>query len=89
MMGDTRKPKEKKLSWGKCAVWGILITPLTMLLLYLLMGFLPERLERLIRQNMLESPLLFGLVFYLCGVVAYRWVGLDLSKKEDWPDIPG
>ena len=38
---------------------------------------------------MLEYPFLFGLVFYLCGVVAYHWVGLDLSKREDWPDIPG
>lgn len=88
-MGDARKSKETKLSWGKCAMWGILITPLTMLLLYLIIGFLPERQERLIRQSILEFPLLFGLVFYLFGVVAYRWVGLDLSKKEDWPDIPG
>lgn len=88
-MGNVRKPKETKLSWKKCAIWGILITPLTMLLLYFVMGFLPEQLERLIRQNMLENPLLFGLVFYLCGVTVYRWVGLDLSKKEDWPDIPG
>lgn len=32
---------------------------------------------------------LFGLVFYLAGVVAYHWVGLDLSKREDWSDIPG
>ena len=40
-------------------------------------------------RTMLEYPFLFGLVFYLCGVVAYHWVGLDLSKREDWPDIPG
>ena len=88
-MGDVRNPKETKLSWKKCAIWGILITPLTMLLIYFVMGLLPEQLERLIRQNMLENPVLFGLVFYLCGVAVYRWVGLDLSKKEDWPDIPG
>mgnify|MGYP003587916121 FL=1 len=88
-MGDARKSNETRLSWKKCAIWGILITPLTMLLLYFVMGFLPEQLERLIRQNMLDNPLLFGLVFYLCGVAVYRWVGLDLSKKEDWPDIPG
>ena len=88
-MGDARKSNETRLSRKKCAIWGILITPLTMLLLYFVMGFLPEQLERLIRQNMLDNPLLFGLVFYLCGVAVYRWVGLDLSKKEDWPDIPG
>ena len=88
-MENARKSKEPKLSWRKCAMWGILITPLTMLLLYLVIGLLPEQLERLIRQSMLENPLLFGLVFYVCGVAVYRWIGLDLSKKEDWPDIPG
>jgi len=54
-----------------------------------MLGFMPDRLERLVQSTMLEYPFLFGLFFYLCGVVGYRWVGLDLSKREDWPDIPG
>ena len=88
-MGRQQKPAETGIGWLKCALWGILMTPLTMLLIYLTFGFMPERLEQLVRGTMLEYPFLFGLVFYLCGVVAYHWVGLDLSKREDWPDIPG
>ena len=87
---DRRKhPARKGPGWFQCALWGILMTPLTMLLIYLTLGFMPDRLEQLVRSTMLEYPFLFGLVFYLCVVVAYHWVGLDLSKREDWPDLPG
>ena len=88
-MDRQSKPAKNRLSWLKCALWGILMTPLVMLLIYLMLGFMPDRLERLARSIMLEYPFLFGLIFYLCGVAVYRWVGLDLSKREDWPDIPG
>lgn len=88
MDGRKRMP-QKRLSWRKAALWGILMTPLSMIVIYLLLGFLPEALERLIRSELLQHPFLAGLVFYLCGVAAFRWIGLDLSKREDWPDIPG
>ncbi len=88
-MGRQQKPAETGIGWLKCALWGILMTPLTMLLIYLTLGFMPDRLEQLVRSTMLDYPFLFGLAFYLCGVVAYHWIGLDLSKREDWPDLPG
>ena len=87
---DRRKhPARKGPGWFQCALWGILMTPLTMLLIYLTLGFMPDRLEQLVRSTMLDYPFLFGIAFYLCGVVAYHWIGLDLSKREDWPDLPG
>ena len=79
---------KKELSWGKCFLWGILITPLTMVLIYLVLGFLPDKAEQWVHKTLHAYPFSVGLVFYLCGVIAYRWIALDLSKKEDWPDSP-
>lgn len=78
-----------KPSWLQCILLGFLVTPLAIFLIYLSMGFLPEPLEATAKNTFVAHPLLSGLVFYVCGVLLYRWIGLDLTRKENWPDLPG
>ena len=88
-MDGRKKMPQKRLSWRKAALWGILMTPLSMIVIYLLLGFLPEALERLIRSELLQHPFLAGLVFYLCGLAGFGWKGRGLRNREDWQDFPG
>ena len=78
-----------KPGWLQCILLGLLVTPITMFFIYLAVGFMPEEVAMTVRNTFLEYPLLFGLIFYGCGVWLYHWLGLDLKRKDNWPDLPG
>lgn len=77
---------EKKVGWGISLLWGAVMVPLAMFFIYLLVGFLPESLERTVKVFFNKHLLFSSLIFYAAGVLLFRWINLDLRKKEDWPD---
>lgn len=88
MERNTKPVQHHSQSWLTCALWGLLMTPISMLLIYLILDFMPHRLQHFVEITMLEHPFLFGLFFYLCGVVIFHWVGQDEAKNKNWPNCP-
>lgn len=74
--------------WLQCLLGGFLMLVLAMFMVFLLAGLLPATLVAGLGQVMNQHALEFGLLFYGLGVLLYRWIGLDLTKREDWPDSP-
>ena len=87
-MKKQKESKNIKLSWKKSFMQGILMVPVATVFFFLIIEFLPSEFGNNAKQIVFGFPMIFVLVFYALGVIATRLMGLDLTNKEDWPDLP-